>query len=147
MLLEFLAVMILAMLVVLIHYEALRMASNLLPRLTIPARTRIIVVIGMAMIAHVVEITLYAVAYIVMAEQWGLGTIGGQPINPFYEYLYYSLVTYTTLGIGDYYPLGNLRILSGSEALVGLLMITWSASFTYLAMQKFWDLHQSRWRE
>ncbi|KPK12279.1 MAG: hypothetical protein AMJ68_02905 [Acidithiobacillales bacterium SG8_45] len=147
MLFEFLAVVILMVLTAVIHYETLRLASNLLPLLTIPARTRIIVVIGMALIGHMVEITLYAVAYVVMVEQWGLGTIGGQPINPFYEYLYYSLVTYTTLGIGDYYPLGNVRILSGSESLVGLLMITWSASFTYLAMQKFWDLHQSRWRQ
>jgi len=147
MLVEFLAVVILAMIVVLIHYEILRLASNLLPRLTIPTRTRIVVVIGMAMLAHVVEIILYAIAYLVMAEHWNLGTIVGHPIDPFYDYLYYSLVTYTTLGIGDYYPLGNLRILSGSEALVGLLMITWSASFTYLAMQKFWDLHQSRWRQ
>jgi hypothetical protein len=146
MLIELLFVFLLAMLVVLIHYETLRLTSNLLPLLSIPARTRIIVVIGAAIVAHVIEITLYALAYIVMAEQLHLGTIKGLPINTFYEYLYYSLVTYTTLGIGDYYPLGNLRILSGSEALVGLLMITWSASFTYLAMQKFWDLHQSRWR-
>jgi hypothetical protein len=146
MVVEFLAVLLLATLVVLIHYEALRLASDLLPLMTIPARTRIIVVIGIALVAHVIEITLYAVAYVVIAENLDLGTIAGQPINPFYEYLYYSLVTYTTLGIGDYYPLGNLRILSGSESLVGLLMITWSASFTFLAMQKFWDLHQSRWR-
>ena len=143
---EFIATIVLATLVVLIHYEALRLASNLLPVMTIPARTRIIVVIGIALVAHVVEITLYAAAYAFMAENLELGSIAGLPINPFYEYLYYSLITYTTLGIGDYYPLGNLRIISGSEALVGLLMITWSASFTFLAMQKFWDLHQSRWR-
>jgi hypothetical protein len=147
MLVEFLAVVILAMTAVLIHYEILHLASNLLPLLTIPPRTRILVVIGMAMLAHVVEILLYAVAYLFMAEQWNLGTIAGHPIDPFYDYLYYSVATYTTLGIGDYYPLGRLRILTGSEALVGLLMITWSASFTYLAMQKFWDLHQSRWRQ
>lgn len=147
MLVEFLAVVILAMMVVLIHYEILRLASNLLPLLTIPARTRIIVVIGMALLAHVVEILLYAVAYFVMEEQWNLGAVAGHPVDTFYDYLYYSVATYTTLGIGDYYPLGNLRILTGSEALVGLMMITWSASFTYLAMQKFWDLHQSRWRE
>lgn len=143
---EFIATFVLATLAVLIHYEALRLASKLLPVMTIPARTRIIVVIGIALVAHVAEITLYAVAYAFMAEGLELGSIVGLPINPFYEYLYYSLVTYTTLGIGDYYPLGYIRILSGSQALVGLLMITWSASFTFLAMQKFWDLHQSRWR-
>jgi hypothetical protein len=30
------------------------------------------------------------------------------------------------------------------EALVGLLMIGWSASFTYLAMEKFWPMHGDR---
>ncbi len=146
MLTEFLVVIFLAILVVLIHYEALRLTSSFLPLLTIPARTRIIVVIGIALVAHFLEMTLYAIAYLLMAEELGYGSVGGLPISTFYEYLYYSIITYTTLGIGDYYPLGNLRILSGSESLVGLVMITWSASFTYLAMQKFWDLHESRWR-
>lgn len=146
MLTEFLAVIILAIFVVMIHYEALRLTSSFLPLLTIPARSRIIVVIVVALVAHFAEVTLYAVAYLLMTEELGYGSIGGLPINNFYEYLYYSIITYTTLGIGDHYPQGNLRILSGSESLVGLVMITWSASFTYLAMQKFWDLHQSRWR-
>jgi ABC-type transport system involved in cytochrome c biogenesis permease subunit len=103
-------------------------------------------VIVVALVAHFAEVTLYAVAYLLMTEKLGYGSIGGLPINNFYEYLYYSIITYTTLGIGDHYPQGYLRILSGSESLVGLVMITWSASFAYLAMQKFWDLHQSRWR-
>jgi hypothetical protein len=117
-----------------------------LPRLTIPARTRIVVVIGVALIAHVLEITLYAGAFYYLAKLVGLGAIAGQPIETFYDYLYYSLVNYTTLGIGDYYPLGELRILTGTESLVGLVMITWSASFTYLAMEKFWGLHGNRSR-
>lgn len=146
MLIEFLAVIFLAIFVVMIHYEALRLTSSFLPLLTIPARSRIIVVIVVALVAHFTEVALYAVAYLLMTEELGYGSIGGLPINNFYEYLYYSIITYTTLGIGDHYPRGNLRILSGSESLVGLVMITWSASFAYLAMQKFWDLHQSRWR-
>ena len=86
MLVEFLAVVILAMTAVLIHYEILHLASNLLPLLTIPPRTRILVVIGMAMLAHIMEILLYAVAYLYMMEHWKLGTIGGHPIGPFYDY-------------------------------------------------------------
>jgi len=146
MLIEFSAVILLTILTVMIHYEALRMASVSLPRLTIPARTRILVVISVALVAHMVEITLYAGAYYYLAEKVGLGSIGGQPIETFYDYLYYSISNYTTLGIGDHYPLGSLRILTGTESLVGLVMITWSASFTYLAMEKFWGLHNSRGR-
>jgi hypothetical protein len=56
-------------------------------------------------------------------------------------------VTYTSLGFGDVYPIESMRLISGVEALTGLLMIAWSASFTYLAMEQFWTLHGSeKWR-
>lgn len=54
----------------------------------------------------------------------------------------FSAETYTTIGLGDIYPLGPLRLITGIEALNGLLLIGWSASFTYLAMQKFWDIRE-----
>lgn len=146
MLIESGAIILLTLLTVMIHYEVLRLTSVSLPRLTIPARSRIVVVIGAALIAHIIAITLYAGAYYYLAEYASLGAIGGQPVEAFYDYFYYSLTNYTTLGIGDYYPLGELRILTGTESLVGLVMITWSASFTYLAMEKFWGLHDVRSR-
>jgi hypothetical protein len=54
------------------------------------------------------------------------------------------VTSYTTLGVGDVYPKGLLRILVGVEALNGFLLITWSASFTYLMMQRYW--HPERYR-
>jgi hypothetical protein len=42
------------------------------------------------------------------------------------------------LGYGDVVPHGPLRLLAGVEALTGLLMIGWSASFTYVSMARFW---------
>ena len=32
-----------------------------------------------------------------------------------------------------------MRLISGLESLVGLLLITWSASFTYLEMSRLWS--------
>ena len=58
--------------------------------------------------------------------------------------MYFSAVTYTTLGMGDMFPIANVRLIAGVEALTGLMMIGWSASFTYLAMEKFWPLHAER---
>jgi hypothetical protein len=43
------------------------------------------------------------------------------------------------------YPLANVRLISGVEALVGLQMIGWSASFTDLAMEKFWLHGPATW--
>ena|ERR671922_80488 len=36
-------------------------------------------------------------------------------------------------------PLKELRLLAGMEALNGLLLIGWSASYTYIAMERFWN--------
>ena len=45
-----------------------------------------------------------------------------------------------TLGIGDVFPTGALRVIAGIESLLGLLMMTWSASFTFIYMERFWRL-------
>jgi hypothetical protein len=47
-------------------------------------------------------------------------------------------MVYTTVGFGDLLPQGAIRFMSGMEALTGLVMITWSASFTFLEMQRDW---------
>ena len=36
-------------------------------------------------------------------------------------------------------PVGPVRLVAGAEALNGLLLIGWSASYAYLAMERFWD--------
>ena len=62
-------------------------------------------------------------------------------MSDFSEYVYFSAVSYTSLGLGDIYPTGGLRLVTGAEALLGLLMIAWSASFAYLLMVELWPLH------
>jgi hypothetical protein len=52
--------------------------------------------------------------------------------------VYLSAMTYTTVGFGDLTPAGAIRFLSGTEALTGLMLVTWSASFTYLEMERYW---------
>jgi len=68
---------------------------------------------------------------------------GGNP-GTFLDAVYFSAVTYTSLGYGDLTPLGPVRTLVGVETVIGLILIGWTASFTYLEMQKFWDLHPKR---
>ena len=50
---------------------------------------------------------------------------------------------FTTLGFGDLNPLGALRIIASLKSLTGLVLIGWSASFTYLSMQEFWEEHRN----
>jgi hypothetical protein len=139
---------------ILVHYEALRLISGyLLPWLTmVRPRGRIVFVLMGVFAAHSVEVYIYAVGYWLI-EIIGAGVGGaalahfdGRPVGDFTSLLYFSSVTYTSLGFGDIVPVGSARLVSGVEALNGLLMIGWSASFTYLCMEKLWPLHGSHGR-
>ena len=143
MLLALVISIVLVLLVVLIHYEVLRLTSSLLPRLAIRPRQRILIVILAAFCAHLIEVWLYALAYYLFSGHFGIGSLIGTTEGSFMDYLYFSTETYTSLGYGDVVPLGGLRFMAGIETILGLMMIGWSASFTYLAMEKFWDLHRS----
>lgn len=64
--------------------------------------------------------------------------IGKYTVNHQYR-VGYNTHRYTTLGTGDIEPHGDLRYLTGLESLTGLVLITWSASFLYLEMTRYWD--------
>jgi len=89
---------------------------------------------------HVGEIWIFGFSYYVAERFIEAGTLVGPRSEGFIEYVYFSSVTYTTIGYGDLVPLGPLRFMAAIEALTGLLMITWSASLTYLEMRRFWKI-------
>jgi len=121
-----------------IHYEVLRLLTAGLPVLRIRPRLQLILVILGAFCAHFLEILLYGAAYWVLASWFDIGGMGPLGPLPFSRCLYFSAETYTTLGYGDVLPHGDLRLLAGLEALNGMLLIGWTASFTFLSMEKFW---------
>jgi hypothetical protein len=122
-----------------IHYEVLRLLSTVLPLLRTAGRAKLIIVILGAFAAHASEVALYAGAYYFLSRYFNAGTLGdSSPIN-FTRCLYFSGETFSSLGYGDVVPHENLRLLAGVEALNGLLLIGWSASYAYIAMERFWD--------
>ena len=121
---------------VIIHYEALRYLSTLA---LVPGRHRWLVLMSVfgALLAHVLEIWFFGGAYWVAVEFIGLGQIIPDPRDAF-DYVYFSAMVYTTVGFGDLVPEGPIRMIASAEALTGLSLITWSASFSYLQMQRIW---------
>ena len=132
--------LVLVALTIAIHYEVLRFTSQRLTHVHIPPRMRIILMLVAALISHVVHVMLYAGAYLLMEHLDGFGSIDGDRGHSLEDAFYFSITSYTTLGIGDLYPTGAMRIISGIEALNGLVMVGWTASMTYLYMEKFWHL-------
>ncbi len=100
---------------VFIHYEVLRFTSGLIGRLTIPPRPRVLVVMAAVFLAHTLEIWLYAIAYYLLAEYLGIGGLAGTLEHRFNDYLYFSTSTYSSLGYGDIFPVGGLRMMAGIE--------------------------------
>lgn len=125
-----------------VHFSTLRWLSGGMARLVIAPQPRILLIVLAVLGTHILEIILYAVAYFAAVEGLGVGTFGGLAVKEPLDFLYFSIVTYTSLGLGDVFPSGHLRFLTGVEALNGLLLITWSGSFIYLAMGRLWPWQQ-----
>lgn len=126
-------------LVVMIHYECLYRLTKLLPVLKLAHRYRLVVGVFGAMMAHAMEVWIFAVAYYFMNKHPDWGSLEGYFEGSLLDCAYFSFTVYTTLGFGDIQPLGDLRYLTGIEALTGLVLITWTASFLYLEMQRYWS--------
>ncbi len=126
-------------LAVLIHYEYLYRISIIIPKLNIKHRFRIVFGVFGALIAHSLEIWLFSIAYYFLPQFEGWGYIEGNFDGSFMDCVYFSYTTFTTLGLGDIEPHGHIRHLVGLESLTGLLLITWTASFLYFEMQRYWD--------
>ncbi len=126
----------LASICVTVHYEALRVLARIASQFR-QHRWMILVTVHGLLVAHVVEIWIFAMGYL-GAERWlGLGVLSPAS-HDWFDYVYYSAMVYTTVGFGDIVPAGGARMLTSTEALAGLSLITWSASFTFLQMQRLW---------
>jgi len=123
---------------VILHYEALLQLSNLIKGLQINSRFRVVYGVIGALIAHVFEVMIFAVGYYSLVPYGQFGTLVGQFSGSFRDCAYFSFTTYTSLGYGDITPFGHLRFMAGMEVLTGLVLISWTASFMFIQMQRFW---------
>jgi hypothetical protein len=126
---------------VLIHYEGLRLISLGVDVVRLPPRPRMLIVIFGVLCIHLVEIGIFAFSLYAMDGMPYEGGIRGHEALDGVGYFYISAQIFSTLGFGDYVPFGDLRIVAAIEPIIGLLMIGWSVSFTFLAMQRLWKLH------
>jgi Ion channel len=128
--------------VVLLHYEGLSLIGRIIKARAFHHRTKILVLIFAQLGLHIIEIWMFAGAAFVLTQAPEFGAVlpasVGVPVGGFLDFVYFSAITYTTVGFGDFVPAGPVRFLAGMEALTGFVLITWSASFTFLEMQRYW---------
>ena len=121
-----------------IHYEFLFRLSDFVCSLGTNHRGRVVVGVMLALAAHVIEIIIFGAAYFLVLDIDSIGGFIGTPIKDLSDCIYFSFVTYTTLGFGDMLPQDWIRFLVGVEAMTGLVSIAWTASYLYFQMEQSW---------
>lgn len=138
--------LLLAMLAMLVHYEASFYLRLLLQNnKSLSRRSRIMTLTSGLFCSHVAQIWLFGAGGWLMLELFHYtGTLGGIPQIQFLDFIYLSAASYTTVGYGDVFPIGHIRFLFGTESLVGFMLLTWSASLTFVEIRTHWrDLENS----
>ncbi len=121
-----------------LHYEVLERLNFSMPHWKLQPRPRILLMIVTILAVHIAEIWIFGLGIFATTHAPQLGQITGVDQLLFLDAVYLSATTYTTVGYGDLAPVGAIRLIMGTEALTGFVLITWSASFTYLEMQRYW---------
>ena len=81
-------------------------------------------------VLHITEILVWPGAYQVLLPLDELGS--------FEQAVYFSFVTFTTLGYGDITLSEGWRVLSGIEALNGILLVGWTTAMIFSVVQAIW---------
>lgn len=129
-----------------LHLSVMQVLARLIYEHEDQFRHPLLMVIFSLFAAHLIEVVLYAIGLAAL-EAAGTGSLGGAIVGGpgwFVDHFYFSIASYTTLGIGDIVPSGHIRIIAGIEALNGLVLVAWSASFTYLIMERLWGRKGSK---
>jgi hypothetical protein len=77
---------------------------------------------------HLIQASLWAFLYLLLP--------GISEFQSFEKAVYFSLVTFTTLGYGEITIDSTNRILAGLEAINGIMLIGWSTGFMFFVYQE-----------
>jgi hypothetical protein len=94
------------------------------PRFWVPTWC-LIRIAGLLILLHIFEMSLWAAFYLI-----------GQAMPDAAAALYFSSVTYTTVGYGDLVLPQKWRLVGGVEALTGILMCGWSTGFFFTVVTR-----------
>ena len=80
---------------------------------------------------HYLDVVLWAIAYRFCC--------GADAFAEFNDAVYFSSVTYTSLGYGDIVLEGNWRLLCGIQAMNGILLFAWSTAILITIVRQIWS--------
>lgn len=98
---------------------------------------RILIATALVLVAlHIIQVVMWAAAYRVIVPL--------DQITSFESALYFSFVTFTTVGYGDITLGEGYRLLSGIEATNGILLFGWTTAMLFSVVQRNWQIALGR---
>ncbi|AMO55679.1 hypothetical protein GZ77_08895 [Endozoicomonas montiporae] len=108
-----------------LHQSSPRLLASMKSHLVILTVTTLIV-----LFLHLAEIIVWAAAYYVLPEV--------EEILSWPDAIYFSMVTFTTLGYGDIVLAGDTRLLTGIQSINGIILSGWSTAMLFMVIQTIW---------
>ena len=130
------ATIVLPLLSIGLHYEFLVLGSNAVRILPGAGRADVLPAVVLALFAHVLEVVVFGLGWLALIRA-GVVELS-LPAPTLAEVIYFSGSVYTSLGFGDIVPVNGGRFLVVIEAVTGLVLIAWTASFTFYQMREHW---------
>jgi voltage-gated potassium channel len=84
------------------------------------------------LLLHFIEMVMWAVLFFSLPEKGGLKNLP--------EAIYFSIITFTTLGYGDITLSEQWHLLSGMEAMVGITVFGLTTAMLFAVIQRVWKL-------
>lgn len=132
---------LLSLITVGLHYESLVFISFFVRRVSGSKRVGVALAVTLALGAHILEVAVYAIAWLLLIDtgavelaHFDMEVFEPTPIDIFY----FSGTVYSSLGFGDIVPVRGGQVLAVTESVTGLVLIAWTASYTFFEMQTNW---------
>lgn len=91
-------------------------------------RLRILCATATALLTlHIIEVVVWGMVYLLL--------VGGTTFSNVEQAIYFSTVTFASLGYGDIVIEGSWRLLSAIQSMVGLLVFGWSSALLFAVVQ------------
>ena len=87
---------------------------------------------GMLLLLHFIEMVMWALLFFSLPEKGGLKNLP--------EAIYFSIITFTTLGYGDITLSEQWHLLSGMEAMVGITVFGLTTAMLFAVVQRVWQV-------
>ena len=120
------------------HNSGLRLIRAIKPDADERPQAAVVIAFLGLLTLHTAEILGFAVVYRVLLAWGRLGDLAGTFDGSWTGLIYFSGMSFATLGFTQIETSGPIRIVTMMQALGGFMVLTWSATFLYSVCERSW---------